>query len=230
MTLIDPPARWTFGGGTPESFDDHAKAHIPMYSQGHELILSLSDFFASTKSIVDIGCSTGTLTAALAARHGDRCEVLGIDVEATMVESANRKLHGSGMVIVEDVRNVELPPADLVVSYYTLQFIPPADRLNVLRRIHNALRIGGAFVWFEKTRSADSLTEEIRAQLYSDYKRKSGLTAEQILAKTRSLRGVLTPLTSHQNDELLAEAGFATTEVVQELHGFRGILAIREDR
>ena len=37
-------ASWTFGGAIPEAFDEHVRRSVPMYSEGHDLVVSLSDF------------------------------------------------------------------------------------------------------------------------------------------------------------------------------------------
>ena len=57
---------WNFGDSVPDNFVEHAKMSIPMYSQGHELILDLSEFFVKEESITyEIGVSTGELIRKL---------------------------------------------------------------------------------------------------------------------------------------------------------------------
>lgn len=226
-----PPEGWTFAGETARAFNDHAPRHIPGYATGHALILELSDFFATGGAIYDLGCSTGVLLAGLATRHGHRCRVYGYDIELAMIEQARRTLGDlPAVAAVADVRRFEADGADLIVSYYVTQFLPVAERPAVLHAIHRALRPGGAFVWFEKTRATSATTEDIRNQLYADFKAGHGVDPAAVLAKTRSLRGVLEPLTAAENDALLGAAEFTETQVLQDILGFRGVLAIKDRR
>ena len=77
-------ANWNFGSEVVENFDSHASRSIPLYSEGHDLIANLSDFFVSSNSVCyEIGCSTGTLTYKLASHNSDKTgsRFIGIDIE-----------------------------------------------------------------------------------------------------------------------------------------------------
>ena len=51
-----------FSDNVPAQFVSHAKKSIPGYSEGHNLIISLSDYFLENDSVCyDIGSSTGEL-------------------------------------------------------------------------------------------------------------------------------------------------------------------------
>ena len=53
---------WSFGGSVPTKFEKHIAKSVPLYLEGHELIIGLSDFFLNEGSICyDIGCSTANL-------------------------------------------------------------------------------------------------------------------------------------------------------------------------
>ena len=55
-------ASWSFGKKVPKNFTKHIKRSVPFYSEGHEIILQLSDFFLKKKSYwYDLGYSTETL-------------------------------------------------------------------------------------------------------------------------------------------------------------------------
>ena len=40
----------------------------------------------------------------------------------------------------------------MIISYYSIQFIPTRDRQDLINKIYESLEWGGAFVWFEKVR------------------------------------------------------------------------------
>ena len=85
-------ASWTFSGATAKQFPDHVKKSVPLYTQGQDLIVDISDFFVGTsQKCYDLGCSTGDLTKKLADRHAHlNISVVGIDIEADMIEQAKQ--------------------------------------------------------------------------------------------------------------------------------------------
>ena len=57
---------WDFNTGVAKTFDSHVKKSVPMYDEGHQIILDSSDYFIKNNSTVyDIGCSTGKLIKQL---------------------------------------------------------------------------------------------------------------------------------------------------------------------
>jgi tRNA (cmo5U34)-methyltransferase len=205
---------------------------VPGYERGHDLIERFSDFFVKDDSICyDLGCSTGELLRRLATRHDHRpgARWIGVDVERDMVEVARERLAGIDNVTVElsDITRHGFLPTDLVVSYYCLQFIAPKHRQTVVDKIYAALEWGGAFLWFEKVRANDARFQDMVTSLYQDFKTDQGFDAEQILTKTRSLRGVLEPFSSCANLDLLTRAGFVDVIPVFRDLCFEGLLAVK---
>ena len=92
--------------------------------------------------IVDLGCGTGTLTAAIAARGAD---VIGIDGDAAMVERA-RELHPTLAFEHADGRDFAIEgQADAIFSNAALHWMKEAPR-PVIACVARALRPGGRFV------------------------------------------------------------------------------------
>ena len=224
-------ARWGFGGATPDRFEAHIERSVPGYREGHEIVAQLSDFFLSRGSLAyEIGCSTGALTRRLAAWNADKgARFVGLEIEPAMVETARRLAAGiEGVEIREaDAVHEELEPADLIVSYYTLQFVRPALRQQLVDRIYRSLEWGGGFVLFEKVRGPDARFQDMMSALYADYKLANGFEPEEIIAKTRSLKGVLEPFSTQGNVDMLRRAGFVDHTTVFKHLCFEGFLAIK---
>jgi tRNA (cmo5U34)-methyltransferase len=224
-------ARWSFSGAASRQFDSHIARSIPFYRETHQLILNISDFFVQDNAVVyDIGCATGQLLAALAERHAGReVSFTGIDCEVDMVAQA-RKLtaHLPGVAVEHaDARESPLSDADLIVSCYTMQFIAPRDRQAVFDRIYAGLNWGGGFLMFEKVRAPDARFQDMITSLYHDFKLEQGYSGGEIVAKTRSLKGVLEPFSREGNLGLLERAGFVDTMTVFKYLCFEGFLAIK---
>ncbi len=227
-------ANWRFRGEVVDKFDGHVSKSVPLYREGHELICSISDYFVKDDSTCyDLGCSTGTLTLALAEHntHKPGARFIGIDSEAEMVEAARAKQRDmeieSASFQVEDILQAELEPCDLVTAYYTIQFVRPSVRQQLLDKIYQSLQWGGALLMFEKVRANDARFQDIVTGLYNDYKLSQGYTAEEIVGKSQSLKGVLEPFSTQGNIDLLKRAGFVDILSVTKYVCFEGFLAIK---
>lgn len=121
----------------------------------------------------------------------------------------------------------EFANIDLVLSLYTLQFLPLWKRKKVLQRIYNGLVEGGAFIFVEKIRAENSLFEDIWNDLYWDFKQENGLNEQQVIKKAQSLRGVLIPLSLTENLSLLSDVGFQCMDTFIKWHNFAGIIAVK---
>ena len=191
-------ANWRFRGDVVAKFDEHVAKSVPFYFEGHELCCSLSDYFVKDGSrVYDLGASTGGLTLALAEHHRQKegASFVGLDHEPEMVDAARRRLADAELdnasFEVADLADAELDPCDLVTAYYTIQFVRPSVRQQVFDRVYQSLQWGGAFLLFEKVRGADARFQDIATGIYTDYKLARGYTPEEIVSKSRSLKGVL---------------------------------------
>ncbi len=225
-------ARWTFGGDTPAHFEEHVRRSVPFYEEGHDLVEQVSDFFVKAGSTCyELGTSTGALVGRLAARHAPTIRWIAVDIEPRMIEAAKERAAAKALAnitfITEDASLLEIEPADLIVSYYTIQFIPPRMRQDVIDRIYRSLHWGGGFLMFEKVRGGDARFQDLLTGLYTDFKVRQGYTADEILGKSKSLRGVLEPFSTQGNLDLLRRAGFVDVMTVFRYLCFEGYLCIK---
>ena len=80
--------------------------------------------------------------------------------------------------------------SDMIISYYTLQFIHPSVRQLVVSSIYDSLRWGGHYP-FRKGKGSDARFQDIYTTLYNQYKLSEGYSLETILNKTLSLKELL---------------------------------------
>ena len=223
-------ANWKFNGSMVEHFEEHVRKSVPLYEEGHELIVNLSDYFVKDDSICyELGSSAGTLTNKLAKQHDFRgAKFIGIEIEEDMVKKANELYQASNLSFVcDDMTTATFEKADLIVSYYTIQFIHPKLRQQLIDKIYESLNWGGAFIMYEKVRANDARFQDIITNLYMEYKLKQGYSAEEIVSKARSLKGVLEPFSTEGNIDMLKRAGFVDILSVQKYMNFEGFLAIK---
>ena len=227
---------WKFSGEVTKTFDDHVSKSVPLYFEGHELICDLSDFFIKESSnVIEVGCSTGTLTLKLAEHNRAKSFVnfIGVDLVPDMISVCNEKLSnfipGSNSVnfLTEDILEMDLPHSDFIVCYYTVQFIKPSRRQDLIDKLYASLNWGGALIMFEKVRGADARFQDIFTSLYVDYKLRKGYSADDIVGKSQSLKGILEPFSTQGNIDMLERAGFRDINTIQKYVCFEGFLAIK---
>ena len=230
-SIIADNANWSFGGNVSKTFDSHVSKSVPLYREGHDFIAKISDFFLNDDSICyDLGCSTGELVHVLVNRNKNKTvKFIAIDREDGMVEEARKKNKELKNVVVmkSDLADIDFEKADLIVSYYTMQFVKPKNRQIMFDRIFNALNWGGGFLLFEKVRAPDARFQDMMSAIYTDYKLENGYNSEEIIAKSRSLKGVLEPFSTQGNLDLLKRAGFVDIMTIMKFISFEGFLAIK---
>lgn len=221
---------WNFGEGVESKFDDHVRKSVPGYDISHYIALLLSDpFIKRSSNVLDIGCSTGTFARMLYARHSHKQpNIVGIDKQQNMLDKAIELDKSENLVFKNlDLIENELPQNnDLVSSFYTMQFIPPSVRQDVINKIFESLNWGGGFFLFEKVRAPDARFQDYINHAFMNFKLES-FNAEEVVAKSNSLIGVMEPFSSQGNIDLLKRAGFVDICTVSKLLCFEGLLAIK---
>tara|TARA_A100001388_G_scaffold254171_1_gene217742 strand:- start:91 stop:801 length:711 start_codon:yes stop_codon:yes gene_type:complete len=223
---------WKFNGKVVPQFDEHILKSVPFYNSGHKLIAEISDYFLQDNGVsYDLGCATGTISRLLSDRHSNNKSIrfVGIDSEQDMITYAknNSKNYPNCSFYKEDILCFEYEKSDFISSYYTVQFVKTNVRQDLINKIYENLNWGGAFIMFEKVRGSDARFQDIFTGLYNEYKLNNGYSAEEILGKTRSLKGVLEPFSSKGNLDLLSRAGFQDVIPIMKYICFEGILAIK---
>ena len=224
-------ASWSFSGEVSTTFSDHVKRSVPLYETGHDLVCKVSDYFLQDGSVCyELGVSTGALIRKMSERFADKkIRFVGIDQEVSMVEQAKKEIGKRKNVelLVDDINLHEYEPADLIISYYTVQFVPPKQRQSLINKIYQSLNWGGGFLFFEKVRAGDARFQDMMTGLYTDFKIDQGYNNDEIIGKTRSLKGILEPFSTVGNLDLLARAGFDDVMTIQKYVCFEGFLCIK---
>ena len=99
---------------------------------------------AEADRILDVGCGTGVLTAALAKAAGPRARVTGVDASADMIARARATRPGCAFA-VGLAESLDFPDAtfDVVTSSLMIHHLPEDLRTNALAEMHRVLRPGG---------------------------------------------------------------------------------------
>lgn len=215
-----------------EGFDNHIEKSIRGYRDLWTDILKLSEYFVEDgTTVIDIGCSTGRLLRAMKEqneRFAPDCNYLGIEVEEDFfADLSNREGLSFQHVDIRDFSWAEVENrCSLIVSMFTLQFIPKRDRQLILSSINKGLAKGGAFIFSEKILSETAQIEEMMTFCFYDWK-KNNFSSEQILEKEVQLRHMMKPLSLSELMTMLEEAGFKDVQTFWQNFNFVGIIALK---
>lgn len=218
-------------------FPDMIKRSVPGYPTIVENIGVLAGQFAQAHTtLYDLGASLGAVTQAL-RRHvkADGCQVIAVDNSPAMVERCREYLHAQDamfqellpvQVIEADILALDLQPTSLVTLNFTLQFIPPERRLELLTRIRQALLPGGALILSEKLRFEDAAEHELLTQLHVAFKRANGYSELEIAQKRSAIEKVMLPDSLEQHRERLLAAGFSKVVPWFQCLNFASLVAL----
>jgi len=209
-----------FSFDTIDNFDEHISQSIPNYHLLADAICDLSTFFLQKDThVVDLGCSTGRLLERIPFEG----EKIGIDISANLLPSS----HDNVSYIQKDLRAFKgFGQSSLILSLFTLQFLPCEDRPAILETVYDSLTEGGAFIWCEKVQEESGELEQIQTMAYYDFKRKA-FTPEQIMNKERDIRSMMKPNTSFRNQIMAENAGFTVGTMFWKFFNFEAWLYIK---
>ena len=218
-------------------FPDMIKRSVPGYPTIVENLGVLAAQFAQPGSaLYDLGCSLGAVTQAM-RRHvkSEGCRVIGVDNSAAMVARCHEYLHAQDSMFQEllpyeliegDILALDFQPASVVALNFTLQFIEPERRLELLTRIRQSLLPGGALILSEKLRFEDEAEQALLTDLHIAFKRANGYSELEIAQKRSALENVMKPDSLQQHRERLLAAGFRQVTPWFQCLNFASLVAL----
>ena len=232
---VMPAGKWEFDQEVTNCFGEMLERSIPAYSDMRELVKRIGKRYVRRKTaIVDLGCSTGEAIHPFVQAFGCQNTYKLYDVSEPMLQAARERYKGwmdEGFLTVEsfDIRN-GLPAhlyTSLVLSVLTLQFTPIEYRQKIIQSIYDSLEPGGALILVEKVLGCNYSIDEMLVDEYYKIKAENAYTQEQIIAKRKSLEGVLVPITAAWNEDMLKSAGFKSVDCFWRYLNFAGWIAVK---
>jgi len=231
---VQPLVDFAFDDAVADVFPDMIRRSVPGYETVVSMLGVLAQHYAQDNtSVYDLGCSLGAATLAmhrqtrsLALQH------ICVDNSEAMVKRCRSKLqrhmqNANLDVLCDDIEKIEIKNASLVVVNFTLQFIPPESRLQLLKKIADGLLPGGALVLSEKLIFEDSIDNQLHIDWHHAFKRANGYSDLEISQKRAAIENVLVPDTQQEHIERLRQAGFSKTIQWFQSFNFASFVAIK---
>lgn len=238
------PKDFAFDAEVCRVFDDMVSRSIPAYELLTSLICDLALSFSKGGKFLDIGCSTGnTINQILTSSAGSKfagpgtfgpgfSALVGLDTSEDMLKIAAQKPNiRANADLVElinaDICEFELAENsfDVIVINLVLQFIRPLQRLDIIRKLANALKNGGVLIMVEKIIDETPAFNSLYIDAYHRYKETVGYSQEEILRKRLALENKLVPFLDAENTALLRRSGLNDISCFYKILNFKGYLA-----
>ncbi|TXE86304.1 carboxy-S-adenosyl-L-methionine synthase CmoA [Campylobacter volucris] len=222
--------QFEFDKNVASVFDDMVARSVPFYAQNLKLIVDIVDKFTQTNAkICDLGCSTASLLLALFEKRKDFL-LSGVDSAKAMLDIAKNKANAFGAKIDFYEQNLDkfsFFKNDVFIATYTMQFIRPPKRQEIINQIYEHLNTQGMFIMSEKILYEDVKIAKKMIENYENYKQDQGYSKLEIATKRQALENILIPYTHEENISMLKNAGFARVESIFKWVNFETFVAFK---
>jgi tRNA (cmo5U34)-methyltransferase len=215
-------------------FPDMISRSVP----GYALVVPMTGMLARRYTrdhtrVYDLGCSLGAVTLAMrSAIRARGVRIIATDNSPAMVQKCRELINAQegGIpveVVQQDLRETKIKNASVVVLNYTLQFIAPDQREELLARVAHGLCPGGVLILSEKIRCENESEQAMKTAAHEDYKRAKGYSELEIAGKRSALDRVLYPDTEAGHIARLERAGFKRVMRWFQCFNFSSFIAFR---
>ena len=216
--------KFEFDEAVASVFDDMLSRSVPFYDEVRKLVISL--ILAEQKEgrkVLDLGSSTAKFLLDLHSKMEVFMKLKGLDNSQAMLDRAEQKCQAFGADIeleLADMLEYNYKEEDIIVANYTLQFIRPIQRLELIKKLYNGLNDDGFFIFSEKVIFEDKILDKQMIDIYYDYKKEQGYSEYEIAQKREALENLLIPFSIKENIQMCKDAGFNKIETVFQWANF----------
>ncbi len=221
--------KFEFDEAVASVFDDMLSRSVPFYDEVRHLVISL--ILAEQKEgkkVLDLGSSTAKFLLELHAKMETKMRLKGIDNSPAMIARAGKKAEAFGADIrleLADMLTYTYAEQDIIVANYTLQFIRPIQRIELVKKLYTGLNEGGMFLFSEKVVFDNKSLDKQIIDIYYTYKKAQGYSEYEIAQKREALENVLIPFTIKENIQMCRDAGFSQIDTLFQWANFVTFIA-----
>nr|BET44662.1 MAG: carboxy-S-adenosyl-L-methionine synthase CmoA [Candidatus Aschnera chinzeii] len=226
---------WKFDKKVAAVFPSMVQRSIPGYINIITMIGMLAARYVKENSkIYDLGCSVGTAILSIQRNiKVKNCKIIAIDNSDAMIRLCKKYVYSNKSkiqikIIQDDIFNVNISNASIVILNFTLQFIPIDMRQQLINRIYDGLIPGGILIMSEKFYFNNKVMNTLYCNMHYDYKKANGYSDLEIKQKKYMLKHMMyiDSINTHKNRLMLA--GFRKYDLWFQCFNFGSILAFKD--
>ncbi|MFT5220029.1 MAG: tRNA (cmo5U34)-methyltransferase [Planctomycetota bacterium] len=212
-------------------FQDMISRSVPGYQLLLQMIGLYADIFVQNDSrVFDLGCSLGEASRIVAAQTSAiNIRVIAVDNAESMIDKCRAQQPQFDNIewCCQDIQDVDISNASMVILNLTLQFLQPSQRQSLLDNVYQGLKPGGVLVLSEKVIFEEQPETDRMIQLYHAFKKVQGYSDLEISQKRSALENVLIPDDDRLHRQRLSSAGFSEVYQCFRCFNFTSYLAIK---
>ena len=240
---LDKLVDFNFDEKVANVFPDMINRSVPGYASIVAMTGILSaEFYQANSYCYDLGCSLGASSLSMAKAINDASlRIIAVDNSQAMLDQAQLLLQqsdpeasafGKGHInpielICDDINNIDICNASVVVMNFTLQFIAPENRAALLKKIYQGMKKNGILILSEKLNYTDAAQQKLLIDMHHFFNKANGYSDLEISQKRQTLENVLLPETLEQHKFRLQQAGFSQMEQWFQCFNFSSLIAIK---
>lgn len=230
----DVVAGFQFDQAVVDVFPDMIKRSVPGYPTIVHTIGDIAGRYAQPEShCYDLGCSLGAATLAMRRQiQAPGVRIIGVDNSQAMIDRCGDLLKKEDQgapveLICANIQDIDITRASVCVLNFTLQFIPVAQRLDILTAICGGLLPGGVLILSEKIMFDEVEYHQLMIDLHHNFKRMHGYSEMEIARKRSALENVLMPESVDTHKQRLVAAGFRSVDLWFQCFNFASFVAFK---
>ncbi len=228
-------------------FPDMINRSVPGYASIVAMTgILAAEFYQSDSYCYDLGCSLGASSLSMAKAINDKTlHIVAVDNSQAMLDKAKMLVESSITPLLkkeefssdtdlscinfihDDINQIDINNASVVVMNFTLQFIPPEQRSSLLSKIYRGMKKNGILILSEKLHYSDADQQQLLIDMHHFFKKANGYSHLEISQKRQTLENVLLSETLEQHKLRLQEVGFKQTEQWFQCFNFSSLIAIK---
>lgn len=223
--------QFSFDSKVADVFPDMIKRSVPGYQQIlHSISLFAHQFAQANSNIYDLGCSHGAAILAVSENLPfDNCKIIGVDNSKAMLDHCKKNLANlqNLELVCDDIENVKIENASIVILNFTMQFLPVKKRLLLLKNIYQGLNKGGILIISEKIKFNNLEFNNLMQLIHQSFKLANGYSSLEVSQKRTALENVLIADSLPTLKKRLNQAGFVNNSLWFQYLNFCSIIAIK---
>lgn len=227
-----PP--FEFNKTVVDVFDDMIHRSVPFYNDIITRQAQLAEqFYQPGTTLFDLGCSNGNFGLTFLEIMGKKpFHMVAVDNSGPMLDTYRARLENRPMgdnirLVCQDIKDIPLSNASVVIINLTLQFLPVQERDGLIKAIYKALVPKGLLLVTEKTVQKNQMMTDLFQDYYYRFKRENGYSNLEISQKRDALENVLVPDDVHSHFDRFTRAGFTHMDIWRKWFNFTSFICLK---